>query len=297
MISIVIISKDEDGLDDTLTGVTQQAREFDRDSEVIVVDASAGRLADIAQRHPDVRWINFTPPSGVRISIPHQRNLGVRSACGEVIVFIDAACHPHAAWLESIVAPILGGYEDVVAGAVPEAGQPRTRVNPAANGDAGATYVLECPTLNLAFTRTVFDALGGFDERFEYGSDVDFSWRLNDAGYRIRRAEEAVVEHEWGTVNRRLRRSYLYGRARARLYVKHRRRRRDVLSKDPVVLAYPLFLLGLPLMARFRLYPLLLAIPAWRNRHLGVRTVLVDHLAFGVGAISEVLDANLSRNR
>jgi GT2 family glycosyltransferase len=180
--------------------------------------------------------------------------------------------------------------EQVVAGAVPDAGQPRAYTEVASDGRVH-TYVHECPTLNLAFHRDVFDTLGGFDERFEYGSDVDFSWRLNDAGIRIRRAEDAVVEHEWGTSKRRLRRSYLYGRARARLYLKHRSRRRNILRSDPVADAYPAFLLGLPLTLGFPLYPALLAIPAWRNRHLGVKAVLVDHLAYGVGVLADLADA------
>ena len=34
---------------------------------------------------------------------------------------------------------------------------------------------------------------------------------------------------------------------------------------DPMLLAYPLYLLGLPLALRFRSYLLLLAVPLWRS--------------------------------
>lgn len=154
----------------------------------------------------------------------------------------------------------------------------------------GSEYLDEAPTLNLAFKREVFDAIGGFDERFEYGSDLDFSWRLLDHGHRIRAVQAAVVEHDWGSPRRQLRRAYLYGRAKARLYGKHRSRRRLIWRKDPIVWIYPLFILGLPLSLLFPAYPLLLLVPAWRARHDGPLSVVVDHLAYGVGILSMVGD-------
>ena len=42
MISIVIISKDEESLDGTLADVTRQAKDFGEPAEVVVVDASGG---------------------------------------------------------------------------------------------------------------------------------------------------------------------------------------------------------------------------------------------------------------
>jgi GT2 family glycosyltransferase len=150
------------------------------------------------------------------------------------------------------------------------------------------TYLGECPTLNFAFTRAVYDEVGGFDESFEYGSDVDFTWRLNDSGYKVRHVPDASIQHDYGAPRRQRRRSYIYGKARARLYLKHRSRRGDILRHDPMAVAYPLFLLGLPLTLICPLYPLLLLIPAWRNRSDGVIKVLVDHLWFGAGVLAEL---------
>ena len=150
-------------------------------------------------------------------------------------------------------------------------------------------YLTECSTINLAFRREVFDAIGGFDEGFAYGSDVDFSWRLTDAGYRIRSVPDAVVRHDWGRWRRQLRRSYVYGKARVRLYRKHRARLRHVLRNDPMVVAYPVFLLGLPLTLIFPFYPALLLIPAWRNRSDGAVRVIVDHLVYGAGVLAELV--------
>lgn len=288
MISVVIISKDEAGLDGTLTEVAAQARAAGS-AEVLVVDASGSRLDHVRRRHADqARWIAFEPPAGVRVSIPHQRNAGVRAAQGDIIVFTDAGCRPEPGWLDRLVAP-LREDEYVAAGLTLATAGSSGLYDQSAQAARRTRYLTECATINLAFRRAAFDAVGGFDEGFAYGSDVDFSWRLVDRGYRIRNVPDAVIRHDWGGWRRQLRRSYVYGQARARLYRKHRSRLKYVLRDAPMVVVYPAFLLGLPLTLVFPLYPALLLIPAWRNRSNGAVRVLADHLTYGAGILSELL--------
>ncbi len=269
-----------------------------------MIDASEGRLEHIRRRYENtrhentryentryentVRWLDFERPPGVRVSIPHQRNVGIREAKGDIIVFTDAGCRTGPGWLERLVAPLRKG-EDVTAGAAQGmAGEMHYHLSADEVGET--TYLREAPTLNFAFRRAAFDAVGDFDEGFAYGSDTDFSWRLNDAGYRIRLVPDAVVRHDYGTASRQRRRSFVYGKARARLYLKHRARRRRVLRDDPITVIYPLFILGLPLTLVFPPYPLLLLIPAWRNRSEGIIRVLIDHVWFGLGVLAEVAE-------
>jgi hypothetical protein len=287
VISVLIISRDEWALDATLSAVRAQASALAEPSEIVVVDASEHRLDALRERHPDVRWIDYSPRAGVHVSIPHQRNLGVREARGDAIVFTDAGCVPQAGWLTKLVRPLREEGEQVTSG-ISRAPQGNGLYDSRIQSDAEVRYLDECPTINMAFRREAFDAVGGFDERFEYGSDIDFSWRLVGSGSRIRSVPGAVVEHDWGGHGRQLRRAFMYGRARARLYRKHRGRLRSSWRRDPLVLVYPTFLLGLPLTVVFPLYPALLAIPAWRNRDNGAVRVLADHLAFGVGVLAEV---------
>jgi len=289
VISIVIISKDEGSLDGTLEQVRGQVRDLTEPTEVVVVDASAGRLRHIQQRHEsEVRWLDFQPPPGVNISIPHQRNAGVHAATGEVIVFTDAGCHPEPGWLARLVAPLWDGEKVTVGRTTGVSGSagPYAQVEFEPGQDI---YLRECATINLAFRREAFDDVGGFDEGFAYGSDVDFSWRLRDAGYRLRSVPDAAIAHDWGSRRRQLRRSYVYGRARARLYRKHRFRLKKALRNDPVMVVYPLYLLGLPLTLIFPLYPLLLLIPVWRNRAFGGARTVADHLLYGIGVLAEVM--------
>ena len=288
IISIIVLSKDEERLADTLGALTAHVScaEIwgDHDIEVMVVDASQGRLAHIARANPLVRWIDFTPPAGVRVSIPHQRNAGIEAALGEIIVFTDAGCIPAEGWLDRLLTPIIADDECVTCGPMsmadnvysPERGAPVPR------------YVEEAPTANLAFKRELLDAIAGFDEDFEYGSDIDFTWRLVAEGARIRYVADAVVDHDWGTFRRQLKRSRQYGQARIRLYRKHRDRQRNLLLHDPVPILYPLYILGLPLALRYRSYLLLVAVPLWRarKRPSPVR-VVACHFAEGIGSLKE----------
>jgi Glycosyl transferase family group 2/Glycosyl transferase family 2 len=285
LVSFVIISKDEPSLARTLDTLLEFDSELDVEREVIVVDASQGRLEHIHVTHPEVVWIDYEPPTGVDVAIPHQRNHGVRASRGDLVVFTDSGCEPDPGWADALLAPILAGDECVISGRTLGSGS--VDMYDALGGDAA--YLEEAPTINIAFAREVFDAVGGFDESFAYGSDVDFAWRVRDAGYRIRYVPDAIVRADWGTPRRQLRRAYTYGRARARLYRKHRHRIPSALRANPVPFAYGAFLLGLPLTARFRAYPLLLILPAMRNRRTGVVLTVADHLLQGLGFLRELV--------
>jgi glycosyltransferase involved in cell wall biosynthesis len=285
LISFVVISKDEPQLAQTLTAIREQADTLSVPSELVVVDASAGCLDTVRREQTDVQWFDFTSPPGVKVSIPHQRNFGVRQSQGDVIVFTDSGCLPERGWAQELTAEILDGSEQVTSGRTVGRGGHDLY-------DAFSTspvkYLRESPTINFAFTRNAFDHVGGFDERFEYGSDVDFSWRLTDAGFRIRYIPAAIVIADWGSRRRQLRRAWLYGRARARLYSKHRGRLRSAWRTDPVPFAYALFLLGLPLTSAFPVFPLLLVLPLARGRR-SVRVLTVaDHLLQGAGFLREL---------
>jgi len=288
---VVIISKDEPALADTLDAVEGLAPGLV--DEVVVVDASQRRLDRIRIDHPRVAWHDYEQPEGVRITLAHQRNLGVARARGDVIVFIDCGCIPRAHWLSRLLAPIFDEGEWVTCG--PAASQGRSIYSgPKYWGNTTEHYVPAAPTINIAFRREAFDAVGGFDESFAYGEDIDITWRLNDAGYRLRWVADAVVEPNWGDTRRQMRRSFAYGAGWARLYRKHPQRLKRALKDDPATVVYPLFLLGMPLTIRYRAYPLLLLVPIWRARHEEAPLlVLLDHLVQGAGALAEV--AGLSR--
>jgi len=305
VVTVVVISKDEPALGDTLDALAEQVETLApgtvREVELLVVDASSRRLDSIRVARPAVTWIDFERPEGVRISIPHQRNRGVRAARGETIVFIDCGCLPEPGWLGAVLAPILAGDEKMTCGQTGATGH----LDPHRQGRSAlgsVRYLDECPTINLAFRRSAFDEIGGFDETFEYGSDVDFSWRAVHRGVRIRYVHDAVVLHDWGTRRRQVKRSYAYGKARARLYAKHvfghgeqSIRKRRLNERDAVPVMYPLYLLGLPIVLKYRSYLLLLIVPLWKNRHERPFEGLLDHVVLAAGVLAGTAEIVRSR--
>ena len=281
-VSIVVINKNEDGIRDTVRGLL--AHDSDYQPEIVVVDASSGRYQGLRESHPGLTWVDFEPVPGI-VTIPHQRNTGVRQASGAVIVFVDSSCEPEPGWLNRLLAPIVAGEEELCAGGTRGRGEGSLYAEPSAE-----EYLSECPTINVAFTRALFERVGGFDESFAYGSDVDFSWRVRRAGGRIRNVPQALVIHDWGDRRRQLKRAFRYGEARARLYANHPWQLRHGPRQDPIVFAYPLFLLLLPLalLRPLRWIPLLAVVPLVRNRGKRPFLTLADHLCYGAGALAFV---------
>ncbi len=298
--SVVIVSKDEPGLAGTLDRLAEQVDavpdELLRSVEIIVVDASAGRMQRVRDARPNVRWIDFEQPDGRSTTIAHQRNIGVRAACGDIVVFTDCGCVPDPRWLEEITRPIVRGEEQMTCGQTGATGSsiPYSMERASARSPV---YLAECPTINVAFRRDVYDRVGGFDESFTYGSDIDFSWRVVHAGFRIRFVPDARVAHDWGGASRQIRRSYAYGRGRGHLYRKHvfgtgeqSIHKRSLNVHDAVPLAYPLYLLGLPVALRRRSYLLLLAVPLWRSRWQRPFWTLFEHFVLAAGVLAGTVE-------
>jgi Glycosyltransferase like family 2 len=284
LISLVVVNKDDRGITDTLAALRRLPAEPGWTVETIVVDASGGRLDDVRRGFPEVRWIPFDADP-LKPTIPEQRNRGVSASESDVVVFLDASCVPDPGWLPALIRPLVTDGEMLVAGSHRSAGKRSIR-DEVRHFVGNRRYIDEASTLNLAVARRVFELVGGFDEDFSYGSDVDFTWRAVDAGCRIRYVPEAVVAHEWGPPRSELRRSFLYGQARYRLYAKHARRRRTAWRHDPEAVAYPLFLLVAPLAVINPWIAALLAIPFVKNlRHRPLLTV-THHLVYGAGILT-----------
>ena len=285
-VSLVIVNKDERLLADSLRALEPFVGNFLH--EVLVVDASNGSLDDIRLSNEWAGWIDYTQPPGIRTTIAHQRNIGVQHAQGDVIVFTDSGCLPQEDWLKRLVTPILEGNEFVTCGPSKAVGK---SVYPGKKSPHGAdtVYVPMAPTINIAFRREAFDAVGGFDESFGSAEDLDFTWRLTDVGYRLRWVENAVVTHDWGTAQRQIRRACFYGKGGCRLMRKHPHRIIELTKQNPVPIAYALFLLGLPLTLKFRRYPLLILWPSWRLRDSEMPWLaLLDHIVMGAGFLYEL---------
>jgi GT2 family glycosyltransferase len=285
MISIIIIVKNDLEIVNTIEGINRL--DYLGDAELIIVDRSTITYPKVKSRLP-LRWIRYDP-KGKRYTIPEQRNEGVNQAKGDIIVFIDANCVPEKDWLTALVKPISEENEQIVMGRTGSIGKP-TSYDVGYDKLRDTMYVQEAPTVNLAITRHVFETVGVFDESLEYGSDIDFTWRAIDKGYSIRYQPSAFVAHNWGDSKKELKRTILYGKARARLLTKHIRTRwRHLLGKDADVLVYPTLILFLPIAIVFPWY--LCLFPLLVLRHMNEPNpigIVIKHTIYGCGVLIEV---------
>ena len=243
MISVVIPARNAAAvLDGQLAALSTQT--YRGDWEVIVADnGSSDHTGAVALswigRVPGIRLV---PASGIR-GPGAARNVGARSAVGDLLAFCDADDRVAAGWLTACDTAL--AEADVVAGA--------TDITTLADPPEEPTRYFSAEMFgflpaglgaNLAARRDAFLRLGGFDESMRVGEDIDFCWRSQLAGLRYAEAPDAlVVKRVPITTDEILRKTFLYGRSDAALY---RRYRSD----------------GMPRQLRR-----MLTIPAWLVRH------------------------------
>jgi GT2 family glycosyltransferase len=125
-----------------------------------------------------------------------QRNLGWRTAAGELIAFTDDDCRPEPEWLERLIAAARPAAGTMVQGATrPDPLERRVLAAPHVRTmriDPVGPYAQTC---NILYPRELLERLDGFDDRAVTGEDVGLSLRARAAGARITPAPDAVVNH------------------------------------------------------------------------------------------------------
>lgn len=110
---------------------------------------------------------------------------------------------------------------------MPEAIRRRTRSLTERRDYSKACEVEEVSGAAMLVRREAMSQVGGLDEDFFFlGEDVDFCWRLKDAGWRAYYLPSARVVHHWGVSRsgaKRERISLLAQRAQYLLFKKHRK--------------------------------------------------------------------------
>jgi hypothetical protein len=297
-VSVVIVSKDEPQLADTLAAM--QAHVEQNDGECVVVDASRGRLEAIHLSYPWVRWVDYVGPLGIGVTIAHQRNVGVNIARAEIIAFCDSGGIPAEGWLSELIRPLRAGRADATCGPIYSLDWSfMGSINELPDGAPIRATV----TANMALLRSAFDTVGGFDERFGVGEDTDFGWRLRDARLRVICAAKAKMSMYWGDAARNVLRGRQYGGATAMLFITHPNRIPEQFVMWPDLIAYPAWLIGLPISLALGsvswwipiAWGCLLILPAFRAIQSGapgtfLRVKWVRTLSFFRGLISVVMD-------
>ncbi len=174
----------------SLESIFKQTRKPD---EVVVVDGSStdGTL-DIVRQYP----VKLVTELG--LGFGHARNLGVKSADGDILFFIDSDCYADYQWIEKML-PHFNDTE--VAGVT---GQTRlwntsdavARFLACVGGRMSMptqrNYVKIAPTMNLAIRRNVIHEVGSFDESLVRCEDTELTYKVTQR-YKILYEPEAIT--------------------------------------------------------------------------------------------------------
>ena len=192
---------------------------------VLVDDGSTDDTSYIAAQFP---WVRYIHQSNQGLS--HARNTGATAAKGEVFAYTDSDCMVDPDWLYYLISTLVSGNYAGVGG--PNVTPPARNWIQAcvAAAPGGPSHVLltdvvaeHIPGCNMAFYRWAFEGVGGFDTEYrKAGDDVDFCWRIQQAGWVIAFSPTAIVwHHRRFTLRAFLKQQDGYGEAESLLRFKH----------------------------------------------------------------------------
>jgi len=199
---------------------------YDREAfEVIVVDnGSTDSTAGLIKSYP-VRYVYF---DDIKTSYA-ARNKGIEVSRGELIAFTDVDCRADSKWLYEISQSFEDKQIGGVAGNIVPDGFPRSTHQFCTDGkqkillEASGRQVLPwINTANAIYRKDVLYEAGLFNDYFISSGDVDLSWRVCLAGYRLHYEPNAVVYHklreEWLNYYRQ---HFRVGYGKAQLYKRY----------------------------------------------------------------------------
>lgn len=215
----------------TLAGQLEAlARQQWHDWEVIVADngstdGSRRVVERFRGRLPGLKWIDASQRRGAG----YARNLAVRHASGEALLFCDADDEVADGWLTAM-GRALQEHDFVASRLEPtKLSDPKllaTRRCPQQHGLQHYTYPPFLPhagTCGLAVKRNVHEAVGGFDESFMRLQDTDYCWRIQIMGVPLQFVPDALVHMRFrGDLHASYRQAREWGEYNVKLYKKYR---------------------------------------------------------------------------
>jgi GT2 family glycosyltransferase len=240
---------------------------------IVVDDGSTDNSAEVATAY-GAEVIRHAANRGPAAA----RNTGIAAARAPIIATLDDDCEPEPEWAERLLGGFVDGVVGVGGAAVPVSnggyfGGYLERNNPLApleidlassthvayrfaryllrnarTTPSGGRAVHAFATANAAFQVAVLGQVGGFDERFRSGEDLELCLRIGDehALGALRFEPSAVVHHHFDTDPGVLLRRYrAYGMGGAQLYYKRR-------NLPLTVFPFPVLIVGLLACSRGR---------------------------------------------
>ena len=220
IVSVIIpVHNAADTLVEQLDAVAR-SQEHAPDSEILIVDnrstdGSDTIALDWARRNQvDLRVLRADERAGE----PHARNVGLAAAAGDYVAYCDADDRVSPTWLS--------GLCDLLdRGAYATGPIDMHKMNPAWIADVrGASVTGRSQMLgvvpyahgcNMGFDRETLVAVGGFDERYTAGCDLDIAIRMWEAGHVLQFGQDAGIEYRLRpSLRATYRQGVFYGRYR-----------------------------------------------------------------------------------
>lgn len=215
-------------VDELLQSLCQQTV---KDFEVLIIeDGSIKTCKDVCDKYANILVLHYHAKEN---SGPGQsRNYGAKRAKGEYVIILDSDVVLPATYIEAIDKSLT---TDIIAFGGPDAAHPSfTPIQKAISysmtsffttgGIRGGKAKLDKfypRSFNMGIRRDVYLQLGGFT-KMRFGEDIDFSYRIVEAGYRPQLFPEAWVWHKRRTDFRKFfRQVYNSGIARINLEKRH----------------------------------------------------------------------------
>lgn len=191
-VSIIIPSLNSPLIDQVVAALVGQAQaEVIR--EIVVVGKDEAGLLPVGGR---VRLVDTGQP----VPPGTARNLGIRAATADLLIFLDSDCLPQPGWLAAHLAAHRAGHAVVGGGVLPD-GENYWALSYNLTmfheyfSTAPADKRPLLPTLNLSVERQVIDAVGLLNEALPRSQDLDWTTRMNQAGFQPYFWPEAAIQH------------------------------------------------------------------------------------------------------
>jgi GT2 family glycosyltransferase len=129
------------------------------------------------------------------------RNTGAAAAQAPIVLFLDGDCVAPPRWAESMIASLQDGNADAAVGTLVPSTEGvlpaliQMEIEQRYSRLRRRDYVDFIAAPSCAARHDCFINIGGFNEAFRFNEDVEFAFRLNAAGYRIRFVQDVPVAH------------------------------------------------------------------------------------------------------
>ena len=254
-----------------------------------------------------------------RASPAQARNIGVKNARGEIIVFIDDDAYPEKDWLEKAVKNFkdkkivaVGGPSLVpknstffqrVSNKVYELSSKKTGIR---YGQYKKQEIDDWPTCNFSVRRENFEKIGGFNSEYWGGEDTQLSYSLLKSGKMVYDPEVIVYHHPRKSLEKHLKQTLFWSMWRG-FFMRLHKQSFQLTFFIPSIFVLWLFFggmltwvsqsFGYVYLASLVLYGLFLMVKGIQTKNAKlffpvIFVMFLTHLFYGIGFLKGILSKN-----